>query len=312
MRFILSVCIIFYAVLSAQPAQACESCAITHIGKKDKLDVNQQQRVRAKVMYEHQDWKESDARALHELHHDGKHMHNKQNEEIIHTMLSVDVIERLSIDVDIPYVTKHYIEIDSHPHMGENQVSRGLGDIVLTGDYRFIHDEKKSFGIIAGFKLPTGETGERNSFGGLMEPELQPGTGSLDYIGGLSGALHPGSMDVSASAIYIHRTEGKQHFRAGDLLSVTFNAGNTFELPKNFNLRTGVMLNNQLEKKQNTEDGPIKDSGGYTMLVGPQLSVSHDNVSVEFAYLFPAVQHLGGVHQELDHGMWTTSLGVKF
>lgn len=312
MRFTLSLFMVFSSVFLAQTLHACESCAIAYLGKKEQKDLNQKHRVRAKVMYEAQDWKELPAMPLHNLHHDGKHVHDKQNEEIIHTIIAVDVTNRLTINTDIPYVTKHYIEVDSHPRVGQNQKSQGLGDMTLTGDYRFFQDETKSLGVIAGLKLPTGNTKEYNSFGGLMEPELQPGTGSLDYIGGISGSLHPNNMDFSASAIYIYRTEGKQNYRAGDLLSITLHGGKTFILREQLTLTLGAILNNQLEKKANNEGGFIKDSGGFTMLAGPQLSLGFQQVDIELAYLFPAVQNLGGVHQELDEGMWTTSIGVRF
>lgn len=312
MRIAISMFIFFTMILLGHVGQACESCMIGSIGHKERVDENKKARVTAKVVFEHQDWKEAPADALHTLHHQGKHVHDKQDEEIIHTILTAELTRRLSIDMDIPYVTKHYIEVDSHPNLGSNQTSKGLGDMIVTGDYRLIKDEGKSFGIIAGLKLPTGKTNEQTSFGALAEPELQPGSGSLDYIGGISGSVHPGSMDFSASAIYIYRTEGKQDFRAGDVLSISLNAGRTFELAEKFKLKVGAMLNNQLEKKENDENGFIKDSGGYTMLVGPQVILSREAVSVEFSYLFPAVQNLGGVHQELDKGIWTTSVGVKF
>ena len=145
-----------------------------------------------------------------------------------------------------------------------------------------------------------------------MEPELQPGSGSVDYIAGLTGALHPGKADFSTSAVYVYRTEGKQDFRFGNLFSLSLYAGKSFELKDKLQLKTGVMVSNQLEQKQNNEDGAVKDSGGLTMLIGPQASLNCDFATVEFSYLAPAVQELGGTHQELGNGIWTGSLSVKF
>lgn len=304
--------VFLFLIVGVQSLFACESCAITHIGRRDKVDENIKHKVTAKVLYEHQDWKDAVASQLHTLHHQGHHVHDKQDEEIIHTMLNVQATNLLSLNVDIPYVTKHYIEVDSHPHMGENQTSKGLGDITMTGDYRLIQDQRKSFGVIAGVKAPTGKTSMRNSFGGLMEPELQPGSGSLDYIGGLSGAVHPNNLDFVATAIYIYRTEGKQNFKNGDLLSITLYGGRSFHLNDQMILKTGIMFNNQLEKKQKDEDGFIKDSGGFMMLAGPQFSLEYDQLMVEFSYLAPAIQNLGGIHQELDKGIWTAAIGCKF
>ena len=263
------------------------------------------------MFYEYQDWEEIPAAEAHQLHHQGHDAHDKQDEEAIHTILTGHV-ERLDVNVDIPYVTRHFIEIDSHAHLGENQTSQGLGDITITGDYRFIQNENKAFGVIAGIKVPSGKTDEHNSFGGLVEPELQPGSGSVDYIAGLSGSLHPQNWDLSANAIYIYKTEGEQEFRSGNVFSVSMFAGKNFDLNKKLHLKTGLMMNHQLEQKENTDEGAVKDSGGYTMLIGPQVSLGCDSVEVEFSYLAPAVQNLGGTHQTLDNGIWTGSMSVKF
>ncbi len=295
-----------------QRSYSCEFCTIVNLGKQEKSQEDKRYGIETKVIYEEQDWEEIPARDAHELHHDGRHFHDKQDEQIVHVMIRARAGDRLSVEADIPYVTRHFIEIDSHAHLGENQTSTGLGDILLTGNYRLFKDQARSLGIIAGLKFPSGETGERNSFGGLIEPELQPGSGSLDYIAGFSGSFHPRDMDLSASAIYIYRNEGEQDFRFGDLLSVSLYSGTRFKFKDKWTLKTGVMLNHQLEKKQNGVDGDIKDSGGYTMLMGPQLGLIYDPVQIEFAYLAPVIQNLGGVHQELDTGLWTASLGVKF
>lgn len=313
MRRVFALFIILSLLFWIQPSNACEFCTIAYMGKKEKPIEGEKHLLSAKVLFEHQDWKEIPASEAHNLHHQGHHTHDKQDEEIIHTILTSQVNDRLSFDVDIPYVTRHFIEIDSHAHLGENQTSKGLGDIILTGDYRLIQDPKKSFGVIAGVKTPSGQTNEHNSFEGLIEPELQPGSGSIDYLAGLAGAYHPAKWDLAANAVYVYKTQGAQDFRFGDVLSVTLFAGRKIEIKEKMSLKAGVLMNNQLEKKENSDDGPIKDSGGYTMLTGPQVGFDWSAVSLDFFWLFPAVQNLGGVHQELDKGgIWTSSVSVKF
>ncbi len=311
MRTFFILCIGLTLVLWTKVSSACEFCTIAYLGKRDSRPKDQKHTWTAKVLYEDQDWKEISAAQAHTLHHQGHHTHDKQDEQIIHTMLSVKPMERMSFDIDIPYVTRHYIEIDSHAQLGRNETSQGLGDITLTGNYQLIENEKKSFGLIAGVKLPSGETKELDSGGGRMEPELQPGTGSIDYIAGLTGSFYPNDWDFSTNAIYIYKTEGAQDFRHGDVLSISLFAGKQFELNKKSYLTPGVMINNQLEKKQNNNDGSVKDSGGYTMFIGPQVKLDYQSVSVDFSYLSPAVQELGGMHQKLN-GIWTSSLNVRF
>jgi hypothetical protein len=294
------------------PLYACESCTIAYMGKKDKRTDENKHIISAKVLYEEQDWEEIPAGQAHQLHHQGHHMHDKQNEQVIHAILTAHVTDRFSMEADIPYVRRHFIEIDSHAHLGENQTSEGLSDIVISSDYRFLQDQSKSLGVILGVKTPTGKTDNETTFGSLIEPELQPGTGSADYLAGLTGAWYPGDLDLSASAIYIYKTEGKQDFRYGDVFSLSLHADKKFVVNNELRLKTGLILNNQLEKKQNNEDGVVKDSGGYTMLLGPQAELSYKDIAIGASYLFPAVQNLGGVHQELDKGIWTSSIEVRF
>jgi hypothetical protein len=303
---IFSISLTFITKLS----EACEFCTIAYMGKKEAQS-EQDSRFTTKVFYEDQDWDEIPAADAHALHHQGHDAHDKQDEQITHTLLGFQATKRLSFDLDIPYVVRHYIEIDSHARLGKNETSHGLGDITLTGDYEFFQKADRSLGVMAGVKFPSGSTSENDSGGARIEPELQPGTGSYDYLFGLNGAIHPGTMDYSASAVYIYKTEGAQDFRHGDLFSVSLYAGKRLQLKDHMLLKWGVLLNNQLENKQEADGELVKDSGGYTMLIGPHVELSYSLATVEFSYLAPAVQELGGVHQELK-GIWTGAMSVKF
>lgn len=304
--------IVYALIVWAQPLWACESCAIVYLGKKEKPAGENKQRLTAKVFYENQDWAEIPAAEAHQLHHQGHDAHDKQDEQVIHAIINAQLFDRFSVEADIPYVRRHYIEIDSHAHLGENQISKGLGDVTLTGDYSLVTSEDKTFGILAGIKFPSGKIDEETSFGSLVEPELQPGTGSYDYIAGLTGSAHPGAADFSVSAVYVYKTEGDQNFRFGNLFSVSLYAGKRFDLKDNLQLKTGLMISNQLEQKQHNDGDEVKDSGGYTMLIGPQAGLSCQNVSLDISFLAPAVQNLGGTHQKLDTGILTSAVSIKF
>lgn len=312
MRFLFILSLVSLVLFWAGPSRSCETCAIVYLGKKEKQSEHKKHFLSAKVLYENQDWEEIPASTAHQLHDQGHHIHDKQDEQIVHTILMAQLNDRVSVEVNIPYVTKHFIEIESHAHLGKNQTSNGLGDITVIGDFNLLQEPEKLFGLLAGIKTPSGKTDERTSFGSLIEPELQPGSGSVDYIAGLRGSLHPGTADFSAGAVYIYRTEGEQAFRFGNVLSVSLYAGRNFDLKEKLKLKAGVMVNNQLEQKQNNANGDVKDSGGYTMLIGPQVGLAYDRVSLDVAFFAPAVQHLGGVHQELDTGIFTGSLSIEF
>ena len=76
-------------------------------------------------------------------------------------------------------------EVHEEEFLGDGQNSTGLGDSIFLGKYKF-YDKQFGLAGIFGLKLPTGNTNERNMAGERFEPELQPGTGSLDYMAGIS------------------------------------------------------------------------------------------------------------------------------
>lgn len=61
----------------------------------------------------------------------------------------------------------------------------GIGDIILMGDYvktKLTGNIKHIFKPGFGLKLPTGSVARKHTDGGIMSYDLQPGTGSLDFI----------------------------------------------------------------------------------------------------------------------------------
>lgn len=205
---------------------------------------------------------------------------------------------------------RHSIEIDDHSILGTKQRSEGLGDLQLVGDYSVFSNPTQSIGLVAGIKFPTGDTEEANSIGTLFEPELQPGTGSYDYLAG--GVYHRelGHWDLTANAIHVFKTEGDQDFRLGDLTSTSFLLNYTAPFSNIGASQIGLDVTLQHEGKQKNAGSKVEDSGGLTLLLGPTIEIKNSHhVSLFASVLFPAMQNLGGVHQEVDL-IWTA--GGKF
>lgn len=259
--------------------------------------------------FEQQNWDEIPPDQAHELHHEGHHVHDKTTEEFYHFGTGTHPNERMTVFAQIPYVVRGSLEIHEHETLGQKEHAEGLGDLKLTGIYRFLKENENFLGIVAGVKFPTGETEETNSHGELFEPEFQPGSGSFDYIVGVAFGYEWSLISFRGNGLYFFKTEGDQDFEFGDLFtSYIFIHYLLNSQSERLKVRPGIDMNFQIEEKQEEEGIEIDDSGGTTLFIGPALTVEvNDHIKLLGNVLFPAYQNLGGRHQEVDF-IWNLSL----
>lgn len=258
--------------------------------------------------FEQQDWNEMDAREAHLLHHQGHHFHDKSHEEFYHFALGLNPVESVTLLASLPYVERSSIEVDNHRTLGRRESSSGLGDLNLTGTWRFLDHDAGFLGVIVGIKFPTGAAREETSVGVRFEPELQPGTGSYDYSAGAAFQHDWQRIRVHGNVLYTLKTEGDQDFEFGDLLSSYL----IIDTPITSNTRLGLDLNLQIEDKQIDSGVKVVDSGGVTLLLGPAISVdANDSISLFGNFLMPVYQDLGGVHQKLDF-VWNGGVKIRW
>lgn len=302
-------------IASSKEVFACESCTIPDLGRNRGTTISESKDKKwfFKYLYEQQDWNEMPAAEAHELHEAGRHFHDKTREEFYHFSAGGHFADQFAVYTDIPYVIRESVEIEDHDRLGEREESSGWGDLHLIGDYRMFRDDRRSFGLAGGFKFPAGATEELNSVGTKFEPELQPGTGSVDYIlGGIYEYRHD-RVKFLGNVAYVFKTEGARDYRFGDLSSASLFVDYLLN-PESASLKTEVGLNANVQYEQKHEDGgaDVEDSGGTTLFLGPLVSVAaNSDVSISGSALFPVYQDLGGVHQELDFA-WTLAGMVKF
>ncbi len=298
-RFIFFI-ILFLGCFAAGTAFACDSCACT-LARSGFDPGDLKKPFFFDFTFEQQKWEKQDALAAHELHHLGHHVHNKTHEEFYYFAFGANPSESWTLLFELPYVVRSSIQVDAHRRVGQHEVSEGLGDLKATATYRFLKNENGFLGAIGGVKFPTGETRELNPVGVRFEPELQPGSGSYDYIAGLAFQGPLGSGQFHGNVLYTFRTEGDQEFRFGDAFSAYLILDAPVLARKKRELRLGADVNLQIEDKQREEGIEIADSGGTTLLIGPSANAClAPNLSIFGNILFPVYQDLGGVHQELD------------
>lgn len=295
------VLILVGLIAGPRNASACESCscALSRASGEHVLD---QKNWFFDTTFEGIDWDSRDARAAHNLHHQGHDVHNKTHEEYYHFSLGAEPAEALTLFAELPYVSRHSTEVDDHTRLGQKQVSEGLGDMKLSAIWRFWRRENNFIGALGGVKLPTGATREENPQGVRFEPELQPGSGSTDWTAGGVFQAEWKPLTLHGNILYTFKTEGDQDFRFGDLFSSYVFLDMALASPGSpVQTWLGVDMNLQVEGKHEALGVKSPDSGGTTLLLGPALKVKiNDHVSVLGNILFPAAQNLGGVHQEQD------------
>ncbi len=309
--FLFAFVLVYLFIIQLNSVQACNSCgcALSRIGTETKSPIESNPWL-INFSFEHQNWDEIPAAQAHELHHDGHHIHDKTYEEFYHLGIGSHPTERFTAFLEIPFVVREQINIHSDEALGEKEKSEGIGDLQLTGIYRFLSQENSFLGPVIGIKFPTGQTSEKASDGDEFELEMQPGSGSFDYIVGAAFRYDIERFSIRGNSLYTFRTEGDHDFEFGDLFT-SYIFMNYLINPgcHPFKIRPGIDLNLQVENKQEEAGEEIEDSGSTTLFIGPALMLDvTDHVSLLGNVLFPAYQDMGGVHQERD---FIINLGVK-
>ena len=287
---------------------ACDLCSLGGFGgttgavnpvaaeapKKNKFTIG--------YLLEYQDWDQVSVEKAHELHEQGRDAHDRKNDISNSIFFGYGITDALSINVQVPYVERRFKEVHEEEFLGEDEKSNGHGDSILLGKYKF-YDKKFGIAAIFGFKVPTGAIDKRNKAGEKFEPELQPGTGSLDYMLGISANKKINHLIILDGTVLYHlKTEGTQNYEFGDIVrvttGVTLNVADGEKKPT-LNLISEVI--SQFANKDKQDGETIRDSGGTTIFIAPGISSQlTKNLKTTLSAPVPVYQALGGIHQELD------------
>lgn len=208
-----------------------------------------------------------------------------------------------TLAVQIPYLEKRLRLKDSKGRRVTME-SRGLGDMVTMGKYRFYRKDvpggSTQAAILAGLKFPTGSddrmdivpSGKREK----LPPMLQPGSGSMDYLVGFAlGKLSP-SFDVEGGALYRINTEAND-FRFGNQLqyelALQYKLYPPFPSKRNSQLNLMLEINGLHMGKDKSRKGKVGNTGGDMLFLSPGLQyILNRNSLLEFSFQFPVIQEL--------------------
>jgi hypothetical protein len=156
----------------------------------------------------------------------GNHIHAHDTDYNLHAAAGIayGVSHHLSLSAELPYIRRDHLREGAHSHDGgtaANSVEQlgsvyGTGDVSLLAKYRMTGGSGPGFALVAGIKLPTGQTHRRSPEGERLETEHQLGTGSWDPIIGAAFGTRAGPLRINASALYQFAGKGAQDTRLGD------------------------------------------------------------------------------------------------
>jgi hypothetical protein len=190
----------------------------------------------------------------------------------------------------------------------------GLGDIALLGRYTFLKSEAPDatniLAAVFGVKFPTGRTDAKTSDGmNYLDSHLQPGTGSTDYLLGLSYSHALQRFSLSANLLGTMPTEGKfgdTKHKFGNALNYDV-TGKYRIAPEAFTPTrpqwfVALGINGEVRERE-TENGlTVVDSGGNTTYLSPGIQlVFAPHWVVDISY-----QHA------LYHNLYGTQLGESY
>ena len=187
------------------------------------------------------------------------------------------------VGAQIPYVQRTHGTYGNTPPLGSGYSTSsdsGIGDVRVTGRYTGFSDERSS-GLIAGMKLPTGNTKANFTAGAAagtpLDASLQIGTGSTDVIFGGYTTGTVGHHGWFVQGTVQHAVATQNNFRPGDTYAL--NAGVRYA---GFGARVSPMLqlniiNRQADTGANaTPSDPVTGgptTGGTLVYLAPGASV---------------------------------------
>jgi hypothetical protein len=189
----------------------------------------------------------------------------------------------------------------------------GLGDVALMGRFTFLKKETPDtttvMAGVAGIKFATGNTNARANSGEFLDSHLQAGTGSTDYLLGLSYSHSLQRFSLSANLLGTITTEGK----FGDIKHQFGNAlnydmtGKYRVAPEAFSptrpqVFVALGVNGEVRGREKVDGVTVPDSGGNTIYLSPGLQlVLVPHWIVELTY-----------QRAIYHNLYGTQLGETY
>lgn len=231
------------------------------------------------------------------------------------------ITEDLMLLAVVPYKKT---KLDGHLHVhsdGDIEVHRdmkgeesGIGDVALLGRYTFFKthtiDTTISFAGLLGVKFPNGKTNGKTDDGmEYLDSHLQLGTGSTDFLMGLSMSHIVQRFSIAANLLDVIPTEGKtgdtKHQFGNTLnydLTAKYRVYPAEFAPLSAQLFFSIGLNGELRQREKVNGVEDVNSGGHTIYLTPGVQVvAAPHWVFEFSYQHPVYHNLYGTQLGEDY-----------
>jgi hypothetical protein len=242
-----------------------------------------------------------------ELNDNFGHAHSHGNSMNLALNASAGLTDKLTLGASLPYNFLFNMKSAEEDGTTVNEGnSIGFGDLTLLGKYRFLNSNRHRLyaSMLAGIKMATGQTDQRDEFGSRLSSDHQPGTGSWDPILGLALSKYLGKgFELAASSLYRISTPGFDNLIIGDSLNYNFAIAHSLnKLDKGkINLDAVLELNTNWQEKNELNGIKDEEHGGTRVFLTPGLRLVYDDLWISsLAVGFPIIQNLNGDQPETN------------
>ncbi len=266
------------------------------------------------------DWQEFDAFSTSELSNfanQGVETHSLERSFVLRASANYAVGDDWTFGLDLPIASNRGLRETApggSPNIEDDGDQTGVGDLSLFGQWCFLRDAEREVysSLYFGSKLPTGDQHQKASDGSLLEPDHQPGSGSMDPFVGVALGKSWGKTTLGASVLYTFAGHAAQDSNLGDVLRV--NVGFGYEPEKRedsaISWRWMLELNGQWHDRMKIDDVVDTNSGGEQLFLAPGVRATTDSGVSWFASIgVPLAQNLYG---EQSDTAFRASVGVGF
>lgn len=211
------------------------------------------------------------------------------------------ITDRLGVTGTFTYVRKDRESGRAVPGTGNQVITSGLGDGLITFNYQLVEQSlwnRYGFSLTGGLKMPLGST-SRTHNGFMLNADMQPGTGAWDgVIGGrFSVSLLPHlSMNVFTDTRF-RKTGSNPRFGENDEYAfgneLVSNLGFAGEINQQLNYTLQMRYRSTSSDERNGNSMP--NTGGYWLSAVPAINYSFsDRVGIRVSGQLPLHQKLNG------------------
>ncbi|MBD8489950.1 hypothetical protein IFO69_14430 [Echinicola sp. CAU 1574] len=173
----------------------------------------------------------------------------------------------------------------------------GWGDLTLAIDRIFyVYNTKARHTFRPGLALlaPTGQSRRIAQNGTLMDPIIQPGTGSWSYVARFNYQLFYNKTGLNAGFSYKQSTEGAQNYQFGNSINGSLVGFHQFSLNDDWLLVPNIGTYYEQSKKDIWEGEKQNLTGGKVLFGQGGLDINRQEWTLSFLWQTPLTQDLNG------------------